>query len=239
MEKTKNVWVDLHNNDESWRKKIVGDISEVFVVPRYVKLFYSYFEKASQLEFLEIGSGTADISRQIISQNKGQIKRYVLSEHFQEGVDWLKNKGFEAYQVNALDIPFPNQSFDVVVEFDVMHHVSDPRKMAFEMMRVGRGKLLMVESNGLSVFRKLMELTPGHRAAGEKSFTPQQWKSFFENHQGFLLTKFEIFPFLFPFRVPRFLLSTLVKFNHLIEKIPFFRWQCSSVAIYIEYNSNK
>ena len=33
-------------------------------------------------------------------------------------------------------------------------------------LRVARGRCLLTESNGLSIFRKLKELTPGHRAAG-------------------------------------------------------------------------
>lgn len=228
-------WSGIHDPEASWRKKIVGEISDAFIVPRYVRFFYEHFGQDKDASFFEIGSGNGDMSLAMLAANKGQIGDYQVSEYFDEGVDWLKKQGLDAIQADAQALPLEDASVDVSLEFDVMHHVDDQRAMAREMMRVARGRCLLTESNGLSVFRKLKELTPGHRAAGEQSFTPSKWKSFFEGHPGYKLTRWELFPFLFPFKVPGFLLPTLVWFNHTIEKVPFFRWQCSSVAIYLEY----
>jgi len=228
-------WAEIHDSQESWRKKIVGEISDTFIVPRYVRFFYGHFGADKAASFFEIGSGNGDMTKAMLAANKGQIGRYVVSEYFPEGVEWLKGIGLDAIQADAQKLPLPDASYDVTVEFDVMHHVPDQRAMAREMMRVARGRCLLTESNGLSIFRKLKELTPGHRAAGEQSFTPWKWRSFFEGHPGYEITRFEIFPFLFPFKVPRPLLPALVWWNHVAEKIPLFRWQCSSVAIYLEY----
>lgn len=228
-------WAEIHDSRVSWRKKIVGEISDLFIVPRYVRFFYSHFGNDKKSSFFEIGSGNGDMTQAILEANHGQIGRYVVSEYFPEGVEWLKRIGLDAIQADAQNLPLADASVDVAVEFDVMHHVPDQRAMAREMMRVARGRCLLTESNGLSIFRKLKELTPGHRAAGEKSFTPWKWRSFFEGHPGYELTRFDIFPFLFPFKTPRSMLPALVWWNRLAEKIPFFRWQCSSVAIYLEY----
>ena len=57
---------------------------------------------------------------------------YWVSEQFPEGVAWLKQRGLNAVQVNAQGIDFPERSFDVVISFDVMHHVEKPEKMARE-----------------------------------------------------------------------------------------------------------
>jgi len=228
-------WSNIHSPETSWRKKITGEISDAFIVPRYVKLFYSHFGGDKNASFFEVGSGNGDMSKAILIANSGQIGRYVVSEYFLEGVSWLNKIGLNAIQADAQNLPLQDGSFDVSVEFDVMHHVENPRAMAREMMRVASGRCLLTESNGLSIFRKLMELTPGHRAAGEKSFTPKKWRSFFEGHSGYYLTRFEIFPFLFPFKVPRIFLPALVWWNRVIEQIPILRWQCSSVAIYLEY----
>jgi len=229
-------WAQIHDESESWRKKIVGEISDVFVVPRYVRLFYDTFGAERDLDFCEIGSGQGDLPVAILAANKaGVIRRYVTSEMFPEGVAWLKSRGLDAVQADAESLPWADAEFDASIDFDVMHHVSRPREMAREMMRVARGRCLLVESNGLSVFRKLKELTPGHRAAGERSFTPKGWRSFFEGQPGYRLLSFEIDPFLFPFKVPGRLLPLLVRFNELIEKVPFFRWQCSSVMVRIRY----
>jgi len=228
-------WSNIHKQDISWRKKLIGDINDVFVVPRYVRLFYDTFGKTVNKSFFEIGSGNGDLSIAILADKEGQIGRYVTSERFPEGVTWLKEQGLESILADATQLSVSDQEYDAVVEFDVMHHVDNPRDMAREMMRVARGQCLLVESNGLSIVRKLKELTPGHRAAGERSYTPWKYRSFFKGHPGYKLTKFEIFPFLFPFKCPKWFLPLLVAFNHAIEKIPLARWQCSSVAIIIEY----
>jgi hypothetical protein len=229
------AWENIHKRDASWRKQLVGDINDAFVVPRYVKLFYDTFGDLRNASFFEVGSGNGDLSRAILSANRGQIGRYIVSECFPEGVSWLQSIGLEAMQADAQDLPCSDGEYDAVVDFDVMHHVGRPRDMARELMRVGRGRTLLVESNGLSVPRRLLEFTPGHRAAGERSYTPRQYRSFFENHSGYRLTNFVIYPFLFPFKCPRWFLPFLVWFNHRVEQIPFFRWQCSSVVIVVDY----
>lgn len=234
--RTGQDWSAIHSQDASWRRKIVGDINEAFVVPRYVRLFYDTFGADRALSVFEIGAGQGDLTRAILAANRGQVGRWVASECFPEGVAWLRRSGLEAIEADAQRLPCRDGEYDVVVEFDVMHHVERPREMAREMMRVGRGRLLLVESNGLSVFRKLKELTPAHRAAGERSFTPWTWRSFFEGHEGYRLERFAIFPFLFPFKCPRWALRALVAWNRAVEHIPLVRWQCSSVAIAIEYS---
>jgi ubiquinone/menaquinone biosynthesis C-methylase UbiE len=205
------------------------------VVPRYVKLFYDTFGDRHGQTFLEVGSGNGDLSRAVLAANRGEIAGYTVSDCTVQTVEWLREAGLDAIQADAQALPCSDAEYDAVIDFDVMHHVSDPRAMAREMMRVGRGKGLLVESNGLSLPRRLLEFTPGHRAAGERSYTPGQYRKFFEAHPGFKLTRFTIYPFLFPFKCPRWMLPALAWFNRQVEKLPVIRWQCSSVAIVVEY----
>jgi hypothetical protein len=228
-------WAEIHSPEVSWRKKLIGEISDVFVVPRYVKLFYDNFGSMQNASFVEIGSGNGDLPRAILNCNKGQIGRYIVSEQFPQGVEWLKSQGLDAIQADAVNLPVGDGSFDASIAFDVMHHVPQPALMAKEMMRVARGRCLLVESNGMSIFRKLKELTPAERAAGERSYSPWRYKSFFTQHPNYVVEEFAIYPFLFPFKCPGWFLPLLVRFNHAIENIPFFRWQCSSVAISVRY----
>ena len=228
-------WVRIHRKDASWRRQLIGEINDVFVVPRYVKLFYDTFGHLRGQRFLEVGSGNGDLSQAILAANHGEIARYVVSDRTAGAVAWLRELGLDAIQADAQALPCGEGEYDAVIDFDVMHHVNDPRAMAREMMRVGRGKALLVEANGLSIPRRLRELTPGHRAAGERSYTPGQYRSFFQGHPGFALTQFTIYPFLFPFKCPRWFLPALVWFNRKVENLPLVRWQCSSVAIVVEY----
>ena len=233
------AWDIIHRHDASWRKQLIGDINEAFVVPRYVKLFYDTFGHMRNASFFEVGSGNGDLSKAILAADTGQIGRYVVSEYFPEGVEWLSKVGLDAVQADAQALPCGDGEFDATVDFDVMHHVPRPRDMARELMRAGRGRTLLVESNGLSVPRRLLEFTPGHRKAGERSYTPNQYRSFFENHDGYTVKNFVIYPFLFPFKCPRWFLPVLVWFNRRIETLPILRWQCSSVVIVVDYERRR
>jgi ubiquinone/menaquinone biosynthesis C-methylase UbiE len=228
-------WAGFHGETESWRKKLVGDISDAFIIPRYVRLFYQTFGHDKQLDLCEIGSGNGDTSAAILSANKSQIRRYVTSEVFPEGVQWLRNRGVESVLADAQSLPWADGEFDAAVEFDVMHHVDNPAAMAGEMMRVARGRLLLVESNGMSIFRRLRELTPAHRQAGERSYSPWQYRNFFSRNHEYEIVRFEIAPFLFPFKCPRWFLPAMVAFNRLIEHVPIIRWCCSSVWMRVQY----
>jgi SAM-dependent methyltransferase len=228
-------WTHFHSLDQSWRTRLLGDLSAQYAIPRYVELFMDTFGADQGCRFLELGAGNGEVPLEIRDLAPACVDRYWVTELFHEGTRWLDEQGLLALSADAQHIPFSNSSCDAVISFDVLHHVSDPYLMAREMVRVSRGKLLLVESNGLSLGRKLMELTPGHRAAGERSYTPWQYRAFFA--ATCRLTRFEIHPFLFPFPggVPPALLRALIAFNQTIEKVPFFRWQCSNVSIQIEF----
>lgn len=225
----------MHRESISWRGQLTGRLNDAFIIPRFIEFFESHFISSKKLSFLEIGAGMGDLTRAILDKKLSFIDSYRVTEIDPTCVEWLRAAGVEATIADGQSLPFEDRSFDVAVEFDVLHHVTEPRQMAREMMRVARGRCLMTESNGLSIFRKLRELTPAHRRAGEKSFTPAQWRSFFEGHSGYRLTRFEIFPFLFPLPSTRALLPWVIAYNRWIERAPFLKWQCSNVAIYLEY----
>jgi ubiquinone/menaquinone biosynthesis C-methylase UbiE len=45
------------------------------------------------------------------------------------------------------DIPFPDQSFDIVCEFAVLHHVKRPERVVSEMLRVARKAVVLSDEN--------------------------------------------------------------------------------------------
>ena len=115
-------WSQIHHQDVSWRKQLIGDINDVFVVPRYVSLFYEVFGGVRDYSFFEIGSGNGDLCTAILENNHGHIRRYVTSECFPEGVDWLRRQGLECVLADAMELPVRDQEYDAAVEFDVIHH---------------------------------------------------------------------------------------------------------------------
>lgn len=47
------------------------------------------------------------------------------------------------------NIPFPDNSFDFVAEFGILHHVEDPDKVVQEMLRVARYGIFLSDTNNL------------------------------------------------------------------------------------------
>ncbi len=228
-------WKDIHSQERSWRQKILGDESADYVLGRYLRIFAEAFCDSPPSDFLELGSGNGDLSRLILNSHFDFIRRYVTSECFPDGVAWLRQRGLESLLLDAENIDLPDESFDVVISFDVMHHVDNPRNMAREMVRVSRGKLLLTEANGFSLGRKIMELTPGHRKAGEQSYAPFTYLRFFRSVPGIRIIRYAIYPFLFMVKAPGFLVPVLTAFSSALERIPLFKWQCANVAIYMEF----
>jgi|TARA_B100001964_G_C14162464_1_gene567430 SAM-dependent methyltransferase len=228
-------WSNIHSADASWRTRLLGDLSEAYAIPRYVEIFLQTFGGDRGLRFLEVGAGNGEVPRCLQELAPPCVGEYVVSELFADGARWLRSQNLTACVADAQQLPFADGAFDAVISYDVLHHVSDPYRMAQEMIRVSRGRLLLTESNGLSLGRKLMEQTAGHKAAGERSYTPWRYRQFF-TAGGRRLCSFRIRPFLFPVPggVPSPLLRPLIFFNRVIERVPFARWQCSNVWMTLE-----
>lgn len=224
-------WSKIHSQEKSWRHQLQGDVVAGYVLERYLELFREAFQGERPLSFLELGSGNGDLSRLIVGSGLPFVGRYVVSEYFSRGVDWLRGLGLEALQLDAQRIKLPDDAFDVVLSFDVMHHVDNPAAMAAEMVRISRGRVLLTEANGLSLGRKLFELSPGHRAAGERSYLPRRYLDFFRRVPGCRITRARVYPFLFVFKTPCSLAPAVIGMSRAMERLPLVNWQCATVCL--------
>lgn len=48
---------------------------------------------------------------------------------------------------SSYELPFADKSFDVVTEFGILHHVSDPNRVVAEMLRIARKAIFISDSN--------------------------------------------------------------------------------------------
>lgn len=90
-----------------------------------------------------------------------------------EAVERCRPLGFASVrgvEANATELPFPDQSFDLVIAMHMLYHVRDQETALAEMHRVLKpGGTLAVTTNGINDTRKLYELTT---AFGGKPYNP-------------------------------------------------------------------
>jgi len=240
MEKKQDMircYDSIYSTESNFKEAWDGRIAVVYKVPKYLRIFFRRFKAKPAMDVLELGAGNGEVSELIRKQNPLFIRSYVATELSKEGVKKLRQKGFKAFEVDAQDLSrFKDNSFDLVFCIDTMHHVSDPSKMAQEMLRVSRRYVFLIEANGACVLRKILEHTKKYRMAGENSYTPKKYISFFrKGPYGRSLRFITIKPFLFmvPFTPPA-LFRPMILMSELLEKLPLIKWQGSGVVIYAE-----
>ncbi|MBV1853907.1 class I SAM-dependent methyltransferase [Catellatospora tritici] len=62
----------------------------------------------------------------------------LVTEYIQEGVEIARERGFNAIQADARDLPLESESFDLLVAFDVLEHIEEDHQAAAEIHRVLR-----------------------------------------------------------------------------------------------------
>jgi 2-polyprenyl-3-methyl-5-hydroxy-6-metoxy-1,4-benzoquinol methylase len=123
--------------------------------------------------------------------------------------------------------------YDIVCAFDVMHHVSDPVKMAKEIIRITKHYFFLCEPNGLSVIRRIGELSSYSKKLEEKSYYPWEYKKYFMQNGA---KKIDIKPFYFfvPPKIKKENMKVFIKISEFGQTIPVLRWQSQSLAIFGE-----
>lgn len=227
--KQDSAWNNFFQYRQSERDSRLGKKSREYIVSKYLQLFTNTFANDGNLSFLELGAGRGEITKSILKNKLPFLKTYMATELTPSGVRALKKLQIPVKQMDAQNLTFKKNAFDVVCAFDVMHHVPNPKKMAQEMTRVAKRHIFLIEANGLSIARRILEQTRWYKTLGENSYFPWQYLSFFPREQFSSLT---IRPFLFvPPKIPLFLIDNIPLISDTLEKFPLLKWQCSGVVI--------
>jgi SAM-dependent methyltransferase len=83
---------------------------------------------------IEIGASGGGNS-QVLRDNGWDV---LVTEYLDAGVEIAKDRGFNAIQADARDLPMPDESFDLLVAFDVLEHIDEDHQAAAEIRRVLR-----------------------------------------------------------------------------------------------------
>ncbi len=121
-----------------------GDADESLF--KIFSLFVHFVEAGS---VLDVGAGTGRGVRKLLN---------VVPDAYVCGVEPVEALIHQAITKNDVPrqcmvcasgemLPFPDQSFDVVCSFAMLHHVPDPNTVVREMLRVARKAVLILDSN--------------------------------------------------------------------------------------------
>ncbi|MEK7151737.1 MAG: methyltransferase domain-containing protein [Patescibacteria group bacterium] len=90
---------------------------------------------------LEVGAGTGEISK-FLSNKRGGV---VATDISPKMVQQMKKRGIEAYECDAENLPFSDNSFDSVISAEMLFYLDNPDNFLKEAYRVLRpeGRLLI------------------------------------------------------------------------------------------------
>jgi SAM-dependent methyltransferase len=103
------------------------------------EIIRTYIDKniAGQKPFRILNVGVATGASTTMLQQFGGVTSL---EYDQDCIDFIKDKvDFEIIQGSILELPFADNTFDLVCAFDVIEHVEDDTKAVKELHRVARG----------------------------------------------------------------------------------------------------
>lgn len=104
------------------------------------------FPKEKITSILDVGAGTGRALKFFSDRGREVVGVEPSSAQIAEAV----RKGLPPHcliQADGAELPFPDESFDAVCEFGMLHHVKHPERVIGEMLRVARKAVFISDSN--------------------------------------------------------------------------------------------
>jgi ubiquinone/menaquinone biosynthesis C-methylase UbiE len=122
-----------------------------------------FIEKLDAQSILDVGCGTGrgigfllkrfpEVNVQGVDASDAQLHQAVIKNDIPPD---------RLHLGSATKLPFPDQSFDVVCEFGVLHHIRDPEQAVKEMLRVARKAVFISDCNRFGQGDWLSRLSKG------------------------------------------------------------------------------
>ncbi len=111
-------------------------------------LLLGYIELLKIRSVLDVGSGTGR-ALHFLKEHRPDL-RVVGVEPVSELRDQARAKGLTEHEIlpgKAEILDFPSESFDLVCEFGVFHHIRNPARAVEEMLRVAKKGVFLSDSN--------------------------------------------------------------------------------------------
>lgn len=131
---------------------------------------------------------------------------------------------FFAGDITRLNFNAANR-YDGAFLIGILHHVKPTTPAILRRLRELTPRLIVLEPNGNHVLRKLLELTPSYRAAGEASFGRRHLRRLFEvaGYRNIVARRLNLFPNF----TPEPLFRLLKPLETTFETTPILRMLCT------------
>ncbi|MFH0793688.1 MAG: class I SAM-dependent methyltransferase [bacterium] len=131
---------------------------------------------------------------------------------------------------DAHRLPYPDNSFDLVLVQSILHHDDDPEDMIREAFRLAP-QIVIHEPNGNNLGLKVVEkLSTYHRLHGEKSYSSRQLRLWVEAQGG--RVTYQRFAGFVPMFCPDWVARATKAFEPFLERMPPLNaWGCAIMVL--------
>lgn len=202
---------------------------------KWIGVMRSLIPSGSYKKALDLGCGTVEFYELVTEEVGAEYTGMDLSPHMLE-VGMKKYKKINLIEGDAENIPFKDNTFDLVVCRGLIHHLPDPLKGCQEAYRVLKPNGIFIVSEPhsntiLYLVRKMYYKVSSHFSDSHKSFRREEFLTLLKDAD-FEITGVKYwgilsFPFAFPDIIPSYkfmpyiLFILLVQIDLILTKIPF------------------
>ena len=128
---------DIETSSEGYAQRFSGKIGEYFLATQ-TKLTLKLLKKWPNAKILDVGGGHAQLAVPLV-ENNYYVTVAGSDESCRNRLDKYLNKdSFEYLTCNLLNLPFDNNSFDVVISFRLLTHEINWQRQISELCRVAK-----------------------------------------------------------------------------------------------------
>ena len=128
---------DIETSSEDYARRFSGKIGEYFLEVQ-TKFTLKLLNKWPTAKILDVGGGHAQLAIPLV-ENKYDVTIAGSDESCRKRLDKYMNRdSFEYLTCNLLNLPFDNNSFDVVISFRLLTHEVNWQRQISELCRVAK-----------------------------------------------------------------------------------------------------
>ncbi len=189
-------------------------------VPFVVRDTYEKFKEEflnrnkNKISVLEVGCGTGVFTKLLIEEKK--IKKIVAVDISPKNIELckknIKHKKLRFAVGDLENLRYKNNSYDLVVGFETLHHLDGVDSAISEAFRVSKETVIFNEPNWYCPIRRLTEMFYYKPEIHETSFKPEELKKLFKKHTD------DIKIFKYSFIFPYINSQKFIEFNYRLSK---------------------